>query len=274
MVSRAACRRELLVVSVVGDFYRVVRINVRVIKKARAKLFAKHVRHGAIDLRLRDFSFFHLFRQGLVGVWKRQLDIHSGFQCKFRRRFLGGHHVMHPHELSNAEIVRDHHSIEAPFLTKHADQQRSIAVRRNSINLIVGRHDACHVGFLDCGFEWFEKIFSNHALGVIARRDIGATFGLAMHGKMFRRRQNMLLVDKRPRSLEAFNRRHANARNEIGIFAIGLFRASPARIACEAQHRRQTLLRSLRPNFRRNGGKHVVDQRRIPGRSQANRRRE
>jgi hypothetical protein len=61
------------------------------------------------------------------------------------------------------------------------------------------------MGFSYGGFEGFQPVFANDALGVVTGRHVGAAFGLAVDGKMFGGGQDVGLVDERSRSLKAFD---------------------------------------------------------------------
>ena len=63
-------KRELLVIGVIGDFFRIIGIDIGIIEKSYQKLFAENVRHSAIDGGFRDFSIFRLLNQAGEGIWK------------------------------------------------------------------------------------------------------------------------------------------------------------------------------------------------------------
>ena len=74
--------------------------------------------------------------------------------------------------------------------------------------------------------------------GPLAALDIlpEASVFLVVRGKMFGSRDDLEVV--RIVSLQAFDKRHAQAAGEPGVFAVGLLRAPPARIASHVDHRR------------------------------------
>src|SRR5271163_470502 len=115
-----------------------------------------------------------------------------------------------------------------------------VAVRWNPVHFVVRSHDGLYMAFFHRGFKRLQPILAYHALGIIGGPNVGPAFGLTMHGKVFRGRHHMRLVDTRPISLKSLDRSHSKARNEIRILPISLFRPSPARIASEVQHRRKT----------------------------------
>src|SRR5579859_2164167 len=179
---------------------------------------------------------------------------------------------MNPDEFGDAEIVRHQNSVKAPLVAKNVNQELFIAVGRNAVNFVVGSHDTLHMAFFDGGFEWLQPIFTNDSFRVIAGRNVGAAFGLAMDSEMFRRRQHTGFVDERPGTLKSMDGRNADARNEIRILTVGFFRAAPAWIARKIQNRRQTFLRASSANLSRSRRKYIVHQVRIPSGRQPDRR--
>ena len=56
-------------------------------------------------------------------------------------------------QVSNRKVVGHYDSRESPLPAQDVIQQMFVAVRRYSVDLIVGRHHALHAAFLDSGFE-------------------------------------------------------------------------------------------------------------------------
>ena len=88
-------------------------------------------------------------------------------------------------QLSRAEIVRNHNTLESPFPSKDILKQMAVAVRGNAIDFIVRRHYRADVSLRDSGFKGLQEIFANDAFGVVSRCDIGAAFRLAVNGEVF-----------------------------------------------------------------------------------------
>src|SRR5579863_7306306 len=122
-----------------------------------------------------------------------------------------------------------------------------VAVIGNAVDFVVARHHGRDVRFFHCGFEWFQPIFANHALGIERGADIRAAFGLAVYSEMFRGCHDMRFVEDGAaawgsRALVARDRGDAESRDEIWILTVSFFGAAPTRIAIEVEHRRETLL--------------------------------
>ena len=94
-----------------------------------------------------------------------------------------------------------------------------------------------------------------------------------MHREVLGSGHHMVAIDEKVIALQAFDSRHAHARNQVGVFAIGLFGPAPARIAGDIQIGRVDLPHTARAGFVSNGGKDALDQRRVPGGCQSQRLR-
>ena len=94
-----------------------------------------------------------------------------------------------------------------------------------------------------------------------------------MHREVLRRRQHVVAANQERIALQAFNRGNAHARGQVGIFAIGLFRAAPAGVARNIQHRREHLPHATRTGLISGSGKHPFHESRIEGACQSQRLR-
>ena len=121
-----------------------------------------------------------------------------------------------------------------------------VDVRRDTVNFVIGSHDAANMGFLHGSLKGNQKVFSNNALRVISRCRIRSALRLAVHGEMLHRRHNMMAVDIEQISLKACDGCHRYPGNQVWIFSVGFFGAAPARIAREIKHRRKHLARTGR----------------------------
>src|ERR1700690_2323667 len=139
-----------------------------------------------------------------------------------------------------------------------------VTVRRNAINFVIRRHDTGGVRFLNGGLERLEEIFANDAFRIVAGGNVGATFGLAVNGKMFGGCHHVSVVNERAVTLKAENGGYTDARREVRIFAIGFFGTAPTGIARQIQHGSETLLRAPRANFLGSGGEDIVNERGVP----------
>ena len=80
----------------------------------------------------------------------------------------------------------------------------------------------------------------------------------------------MPLVPEVPVALEAAHRRDAQPRNQVRIFAVGLFDAAPARLARHIHHRRQRMMRAAQARFESRHREQRLHQRGIEGCAQRN----
>src|SRR5580700_9550014 len=167
-------------------------------------------------------------------------------------------------QIGDAEIIRNQEPVEAPLVSQNVIEQMLVAVRWDTVNLVVGSHHASNVTLLHRVLEGSEKVLADYALGIAPRRNIRAAFGLAVYSEMFRSGHHVSFVEERLVSLQAQNRGKANMRDKVRVFAVGLFGAPPAGIASKIQNRGQALLRSPGASFGSRRGKNILDQRRVP----------
>jgi hypothetical protein len=72
-------------------------------------------------------------------------------------------------------------------------------------------------------------------------------------------------------ALEAAHRRHPQPGDQVGVLAVGLLGAAPARVAGHIQHRREDVVRPARPHLPGGGAEDALVQVRVPGAGQADR---
>src|ERR1043166_4460626 len=140
------------------------------------------------------------------------------------------------------KVVGDDHTLESPLMAQHVIEEVPVSVRGDSIHLVVGRHEAGSVGLLNGGLERFEEVFANDTLRVIAWRNVGAAFGLAMHGEVFSRGHDVRLVDGRAVTLKPRDGGHPEAGRRVRFPAVIFFRAPPARSGSQVEYRSEALL--------------------------------
>src|ERR1051326_8891536 len=104
-------------------------------------------------------------------------------------------------------------------------------MRRDAVDFVVGRHHAYWFGFFDYFFERVKECFAQDAFRDICRRAVHAGFGLAVSGEVFERSHYMFAVVEFSVALEAFYYGYSHARDQVGIFSVGFFAASPAWVA-------------------------------------------
>ena len=173
----------------------------------------------------------------------------------------------------DSEVVGDDVALESPLLAQNLVQQPAIHVRWHAVDLVVGGHHAAHARLLDRGLEGHKEVLADYALGDVAGRGVGAALGLGMHGEVLGGGHHVMAVDQIRVALQALDSRDPHPRYQIGVLAIGLLRAAPAGIARNAEHRRKDLANAARASLVADCGEDPLDQRRIPGAGQRQRRR-
>ena len=70
--------------------------------------------------------------------------------------------------------------------------------------------------------------------------------------------------------MKALDGGDTDARYEVGILAVGFFRATPTRIASQVEHGREALLSAAGADFGGGRREYIGNEQRIPSRSQSN----
>ncbi len=148
-----------------------------------------------------------------------------------------------------------------------------VDVRGHAVDLVVGGHHAAHVRLLDRGLEGHQETLADDALADVGGCGVGAALRLRMHGEVLGGGHHVMAVDEKRIALQALDGGHPHARDQVGVLAIGLFRAAPARVARDAQHRRKHLIGAARAGLVANRRKDALHQRRIPRAGQSQRLR-
>src|SRR5207237_10447902 len=93
-------------------------------------------------------------------------------------------------------------------------------------------HDSESSAFHDPCSEGRKNEFSESPLRDISRSNVSSAIRLAVAGEVLHGSDDVFLVNHRTRALKGSNSRHAHTCNHVMIFAISLFRPTPARVAC------------------------------------------
>ena len=215
----------------------------------------------------------HLLDQGAIDGTVREVEIDARGQRQARGVGLVGRHVVDVHQHLESVAIGGDITAEAPLLAQHAVEQPVVDVRRDAVDFVVGGHDAARVALLDGGLERHQEVLADHAFGIIAGRGVGAALRLAVHGEVLGGGHHVMMIDIELVALQAENGGDAHARDQVRIFAVGLFGAAPARIAGDAEHRSEHLGDAGGAGLIAGGGEDVAHQRRIPGAGQCQRLR-
>ena len=141
------------------------------------------------------------------------------------------------HELGDRAPIGDHEAVEAPLLAQNLGEGKRIGGGGNAVDGVEGAHHRGRAGF-DRGMVGREVDLAQRDLAhvggvVVAAGDGGAVGGevLDADGDRIGLGEIALLVALDPGA------RHRGA--EIGVFAVGLDDAAPARIAGDVDHGRE-----------------------------------
>ena len=147
-----------------------------------------------------------------------------------------------------------------------------VLVRRNAVDLVVAGHDRQGTRLAQGGFEGREEHLAQHARRGDGRCGVAPALGVAVPGHVFERGHDVHSINGRvgrgAPALEAVHRCDAHARDEIGILAIGLLDAAPARVASHVDHRSQHVLNPACPHLARGHGEDFLGQRGVKTRRQ------
>jgi len=260
--------RELPVLGAVGDFFGVGGVHEGVIEKAGEELHAEKASDGAVDLRFGDLALMNCIDEARIGGEEGEFDIHAGIEGKAGGGGTIRNEVMDGAELGDAEVVGGDGALKTPLAAKDVAEEMAVAMGGNAVNLVVGGHNVHDVALFDGDFEGTEEIIANDALGVVAGTDVSAGFGLAVNREVFGGGGDVEFVDERAGALESADGGEADLRDEVGVLAVSLFGAAPARVAGEIEDRSEALLGAGSTGFGGDSGEDAVKERGIPGGSQ------
>ncbi len=139
-------------------------------------------------------------------------------------------------DVSDSSAVGDDVAFEAPIFAKMLNEQGGIGAGGLAVQAVVRAHD----GF---GFAFENRRTKRRQIGffhVVARgvniHRMTRGFRAAVNGEVLRRGDRFEIV--RIVALQTSDKRHAETRREIRVFAVGFLAASPARIAKDVDVRR------------------------------------
>ena len=191
--------------------------------------------------------------------------------------------LVRPPDVGDRVTVRDHITVEAPLAAQEAVEQVLAGTGRLAVDRVVGAHHGGDVGLTHERFEGRQVGLAHvleRGLGVEA---VALRFRAAVDRVVFGGRGNLQVAWIV--SLDALHKGNAHARGEIGVLAVGLLAAPPARVANEvdvrAEHREAAKavdlacaakgLRVLRTCFVSDCGRDAQHQLRIERRCEADR---
>ena len=236
----------------VGGFLGVVGIDIGIVEKSEPELGrrARARRRGLTSLS-GTVPLLHLPDQRAVDGAVGEVVVDAGGKRQARGIGLLAGHVMGCGQHLQPIAVGGDEAAESPLLPQDFVEQPVVDVRRDAVDFVVGGHHAADVRFLDRGLKRHEEILANDALGIVAGSGVGAAFGLAVYGEVLGGGNDVMAVDRERIALQACDGGDAHARGQEGIFAVGFFGASPARIAGDVEHGGEDLARRRRNRLHR-----------------------
>ena len=133
-------------------------------------------------------------------------------------------------------------------------------MRGDAIDFVIGGHDGDGAGFAESFFEGVEKCLAQDALGDVGRGAVHAGFRLAVADEMLQRGENVLLVAEVASPWKPCTAAMPKARHEIGILAVGLFHAAPARLTRHVDHGSQRMVRAADASLEGGHGEELLDE--------------
>ena len=125
--------------------------------------------------------------------------------------------------------VADDVTVELPFPAQFVLQQHLRGAGGFAVDAVIRAHDGLDVRFLNGRLERRQIRQRQIALGRPRVEGMPVVFRAAVHGVMLGRGDALEML--RVVALQAFDERHAHARRQERILAVGLMAAAPARIA-------------------------------------------
>src|SRR5579863_3766082 len=177
--------------------------------------------------------------------------------------------MMDAYQLHDAEVVGHYDAIETPFMAENIGQEMAVAVVRNAVQFVVGGHHRLHVGLCDRVIERPQEIFLNDAFGIIARSDVGAALRLSVDSEMLCGSEDVGLIEVWAVALEPADGCDTDASDEVRVFAVGFFRATPSRITSQIENWSEAAIGASRTCLGGGGGQDFRHQSRVPGRGQS-----
>ncbi len=132
-------------------------------------------------------------------------------------------------DIGGGTAIRHDIPLKAPVLAQVLLQQQAVRACRLTIHGVVGTHDGLDFRLCDSRTKGRQvSVFQIVARHLNIRR-VACGFRAAVHGEVLRRCDGLQVL--RVIALQARDERHAHARGEIRVFAVGFLATTPARIA-------------------------------------------
>ena len=164
-------------------------------------------------------------------------------------------------QILDRRAVRDHISLKAKIVSEPFGEPVMTAGNRNTVVIVVRTHYAQDPGLLDSGLESRQKDifdFARRCLWIRTGITLAASLVIAVDRKMFGGRCDRVVF------LHCLGHRNTHPRHEIGILAICVLDASPARITRHVQCRGVNVRIAECSRFEGGDATHLTDELLIP----------
>ena len=207
------------------------RHQLRIVHLTQVEATFQEALHVLVHLLFGEESLLHSLGDRAIDVVPSALHVGTG-----QRAHTGGVHlvagglVVLP-EVAHGATVAHHKVLEAPFVSQDLLEQAVAAAAGLVLPALVGTHHLSHLSLL-------HQVFEGGQIGLVqvAQRHIGHVGGVA---RVFRSAVHGVVLGAGPQfavfavfgALQTLHHHLAHHTGQIGVFAVGLLSASPARVA-------------------------------------------
>ena len=246
------------------------RVDVRRLEQPELELDGQHARDGAVDERRVDAPVGERLRQrGAERGGRGQLDVDPGLERQGGGRPEVADDRVRLDQLVDPRVVGDDDPVEAPLVAQRGGEELARGDARHPVDVLVGVHHRAHPGLADGRLEGPQVDVAQLARTDVRRRAVHAALGQAVADHVLAGRQHR----RAGALLQAADVGHAERGDQVGVLAVGLLDAPPARVARDVEDRRQPLVGAHRAQLAREAAwrapRPAPDPTRPPGRSTA-----
>ena len=221
------------------------------VEVAQFKAGYQQAAQTTVQVSLFDVAALNSCRQ--IFVFRTTLHI-GACQNSFGRSLctVFGHMVPRGQEVANGSAVAGNQSLKSPFVAQDLLLIAALGTTSLSVNTLVGTHHLCHLAFLHQCLEGRQIGLPKVTLGqILDVKGMAVPLRSAVYGKVLGTSQQLtVFADTQvftiiANTLQSTYYGQSHLRGQIGIFAVGLLSASPARITEDVDvggPKRQTLV--------------------------------
>ena len=220
---------------------RVIHRAVGVVEQAQSELQAQDIAHASVYLLHAHPTLFHKALQVPRIAVPLHVHLHLCVHAE-HGRFAQVLAVAVSNHVRRRRPVAHEHAVVAPFVAQDVHIEMSVRRRRHTVQVVEGAHDSRAAGinrrFEGRQIDLAEQYLGNPSGVVVASALAGGVAGEMLHAgsKVY------LPLACRGVVVFALVTTHGGSphnSSEVGVLAIALCNASPARVACHVHHRRE-----------------------------------